>query len=97
MFAKQRSRTHKQHRAALWLSPSPFDQDALLACTQLKVSGHGVTITQVPDETAAEVARRERERLRAQTQAKRQQLEKMRAQDMFSGSETEVRHLPVHG
>ena len=54
---------------------------------------HGVTITQVPDETAAEVARRERERLRAQTQAKRQQLEKMRAQDMFSGSETEVCHL----
>ena len=48
---------------------------------------------QVPDETAAEVARRERERLRAQTQAKRQQLEKMRAQDMFSGSETEVRQL----
>jgi len=57
--------------------------------------GHGVTITQVPDETAAEVARRERERLRAQTQAKRQQLEKMRAQDMFSGAETEVRHMPA--
>ena len=60
------------------------------------VSGHGVAIMQAPDETAAEVARRERDRLRAQTQAKRQQLEKMRAQDMFSGSETEVRHLPAH-
>ncbi len=50
----------------------------------------GITLAQVPDETAAEIARRERERLRQQTQAKRQQLEKMRAQEMFSGAETEA-------